>query len=274
MGNVGQRERERLTGNTDFFVPDLRHGSITIGVNSGNSWKTHIESVLSSEKCRAFLATDCRAEFVAEKGDLIGRRYSEVSVISTTDKDYIIRAGTGIWHPFKKTLSEGLHYGEFGGGTRVSCQDVDVKMLSFSEFYEDVIVVSNDNNLYMKISYVHEGVRFEIVCPCRYTNFLNPEKTQGMRKYVQPISGYVLFEHNGRYHQAYIVAYVDETGTKNCEVVLRVPKYIMDLKQKVGGMSTSVLSMIFSPFRSMLLTDEFCSVIKLEANVSFFRYEN
>lgn len=256
-------------------MPDLMHGSITIGLNSdsGNAWKTYIEAALIADDEKAFLATNCRAEHVREKGDLIGRRFSEVSVISTSNKDWIIRSGTGIWHPFRRRISEKLHYGEIFGGTNVYCPEVDVRTLTFEELYEDVSNADRDNNIYMRVTYIYDGRNFEIFCPCRYINYANsPRQTAEKKKYVQPISGYVLFKHNQRYHQAYIVAYVDNNGTRNCEVVLRVPEYIMNLKRKVGGVSISILNKIFGPFRNMLLTDEFSYIIKLDAEVSFFRY--
>jgi hypothetical protein len=215
----------------------LLHGSVMIGLNSGNTWKTRIEAALVSDIETAYLTTACRAERVQVTGDLIGRRYSEVSVISTDKTDWIIRSGAGIWHPLKIRFSEALHYGEFQGGTNVSCPEVNVRMLTFGEVYDDIS---------MQVRYNHQGEAFEIICPCRYTNFANPEHTAPDQKnYVQPISGYVLFKNNQRYYQAYVVAHIVEDGNTNCEVVLRVPEFVMDLKRNVGGFLTSVLRNLF-----------------------------
>jgi hypothetical protein len=255
-------------------APDLLHGTVTVGLNSRNTWKTRIEAILVSGNEKAFLATECRAESVLPEGDLVGRRYSEVSVISTTDKDWIIRSGAGIWHPLRLQFSRQLHYGEFQGGTKVTCPEKDIKTLSFALYYDDVSTDGSDHDIFMRVKYIHQGEKFEIVCPCRYTNYATPADTKPKnKKYVQPISGYVLFKHDQKYHQAYVLAHVNEDGNTNCEVVLRVPAFIMDLKQNVGGILTSVLRKLFWPFRSLLQTDEFTHVIKLDADVSFFRYK-
>jgi hypothetical protein len=257
----------------DHTAPDLLHGSVTIGLNLDNTWKTNIEAVLISEFEKAFLTTECRAESIRAKGDLIGSRYSEVSVIATTKTDWVIRSGAGTWHPLKIRFSEGLHYQEFTSGTHVFCPDVNVRALTFRETYDDVSFEDADHDIFMRIKYSHQGEDLEIICPCRYTNFANPAySAPGQKKYVQPISGYVLFKHDQKYHQAYVVAHIDEDGNANCEAVLRTPAYIMDLKRNIGGFCTFVLRNLFWPFRNLLRTDEFTHVIKLDAAVSFFRY--
>lgn len=252
-------------------MPDLMNGSMTMGLNIDNAWKTYIEAALFSDKEKAFLSTNCRVEHIRESGDLIGRRFAEFSVISTSNKDWIIRSGAGIWHPFHRKICERIHYQETLIGTEVFCKDVDVIIMTFEKLYEYLTDRKNDNHLYMKIAYVYNEEYFEIICPCRYTNYANStlHKENG-KKYIQPISGYVLFKHDNKYYHAYVVAYVDDSGTRNCEVVLRVPSYLIDLKRKVGGVSISILSKIFRPFKRLLITDEFSHVIKLDAEVSFF----
>lgn len=239
-----------------------------MGLESPNRWQTRINAALLSAAGSAFLATECRAEHVGD-GSLISPRVSEVNTICAPDGDFIVRAGGGIWHPFRRRLSEGLHFQSYSGGTRVDAPERSVEVIGFARLLDE-LAQNRSRALFMAIDYEWEGAAYRMVCPSRYINFPGPDAES---LYLQPMSGPVLFRAGGRYQLGYVVARLDENSTIRCEIVLRVPCRITELKLAIGGPAVRLVDALATPFSRLLMTDAYAQVVRLDgARAQFFTY--
>ena len=210
-------------------VPDLQDGFMVINhdgvidkkVNE-NRWLTPVECVLvrktvgQSQDQRAYLCHECRAELVGE--DPFGHHgnYEWVG-LSAWDGNYAIRSGPG--HANQPVQQYGNMPSDMT--IKVSCPDRKAKALSFAEVLE---MLQSDfkagyQRLHMAISYRQDGHDYVLYAPSNYVNF--PHPTKGIRSYVQPISGYVLYEKGGRFYTAYVVSWIERGQTKSLQFKVR-----------------------------------------------------
>lgn len=114
---------EKITMETTKIF-DLKNGYLQMGWEcentQGNLWQTFIESMLiKNGEENAFLATNCRAENIVSEGKIFGGKLADVSVIKGWDKNLIIRAGPGLYHPFRPGQSKTFHCAKFEYGVKV-----------------------------------------------------------------------------------------------------------------------------------------------------------
>ena len=210
-------------------VPDLQNGFMILNYNRPNRWQTEIECVLDRQKDdmevkRAYLSHECRAEVVHEDPFSHPGNHEGVG-ISTWTGNYTLRSGPSVFglNPFKNIKKEGpvAAYTKKDSEPLISCVDRKVQYLRFEETIE---LLQSDfdgiyKKLYMELSYCQSGYDYKLYAPCRYLNFPNPE-SEG-RKYLQPISGYVLYEKNNQFYISYVVSHVTDGITKSIQFKVR-----------------------------------------------------
>ena len=212
-----------------MIVPDLQDGFMVINHDgvidkklNENRWFTPVECVLSrktagqSQDQRAYLCHECRAELVGE--DPFGHQgnYEWVG-LSAWDGNYAIRSGPGHGN---QPLQQ---YGKMPSDMtiKVACPDRKAKALSFAEV---LAMLQSDfkagyQRLHMAISYRQDGYDYVLYAPGNYINF--PHPTKGIRSYLQPITGYVLYDMGGRLYTAYMVAWIERGQTKSLQFKVR-----------------------------------------------------
>lgn len=253
---------------------DIKNGFMRIAAESPHPWQTNIEAYLVS-RCDgredyAFLASDCRAEDLAEQGPLFNLPLAEVAVVSSWRGNFMFRAGAGIHHPWRLAASRKIHCTDFEFDVQVHAPETAVREVPFQELLADMNRGPRDNNYFMKVSFALDGRDYDIVCPCRYINYSHDQLTA--KRYIQPISGYVLAEYGGQFKISYVVTYADDAGTRNTELIFRVARPAIDLKQGFGGWSVRLLSRLAKPLAGLMMVDEFADMVKVDAKTVFFRY--
>ena len=211
-------------------APDLEHGFMIMSPDSPNRWWTGIECVLvrqvqgAAKPQGAFLSHECRAEAVNEDPYSHPGVYEYVA-ISTWDGNYALRSGpklTGVRGPADRdTVRPDAAYERTEMEITVTSPDREVAPLSFAEVKEMLQAgfPAGYRKLHMAISYRQDGNDYTLYAPCRYINF--PHPTKESRSYLQPISGYVLYEKEGRFFTAYVVSYVVDEGPKSIQFKIR-----------------------------------------------------
>lgn len=210
-----------------MLVPDLKEGYIILNDDESNRWWTGIECVLakqshgSAAQQRAYLSHECRAELVNE--DPFGHpgEYEYVGM-ATWMGNYAFRSGHQLVGSDRTDP----------GGTAPTCEKIDMPMrvegvdrevepLAFTEVVE--MLRSDFKNgyklMHMAITYRQGEHDYTLYAPCRYINFPNPNKPDV--KYLQPISGYVIYEKGERFFIAYVVCHIADGHVKALQFKVR-----------------------------------------------------
>jgi hypothetical protein len=256
---------------------DLKNGYLQMGwqkhESQPNIWQTFIECMLIRNGTdKAFLATNCRAESVSGDGPIFGGRQTEVSIVKGWDKDYIIRAGAGIYYPFENELSEMAHYWQYDGGVNLVGEERPIKVWAVEDVLKVLREGCENNFFYWSIKYDYNGCNYELITLCKYINF---PAIQAKSEYIQPISGYVIFEDQDRFCIAYICAHISNAGKISVEILKRKPIYLFDTKVGIASRYIRLLRSVFAlvPFKQLFFTDEFSERIKIDdAEVAIFTY--
>lgn len=222
-------------------LPDIQDGFMVLNHDRKNRWTTPIECLLVRKKdgeneSRSYLGHECRAELVGEDPfSHPGGNYEHVS-LCTWAGNYYIRSG---FYSLGFKLSR-KHSRKYSKETyqkidfdfRVSCTDREVHYLPF----EDLIsllqkdFIGGYRKIYMEITFQQSGFIYKVYTLCRYINFPNPEKEKVRNQkrhkyenenYLQPISGYVLYEDNDHFYVAYVVAFVLDGVAKSVQFKIR-----------------------------------------------------
>lgn len=211
-------------------MPDLENGFIILNLDCANRWYTGIECVLArqapgeTDPQRAFLSQECRAELVNEDPYSHPGMYEYVA-ISTWDGNYALRSGpmlAGVRGPADgDTVRPDASYEKVEMRIAVTCPERDVRQIPFDELKQSLQTdfAAGYRKPYMAISYWQGENAYTLVAPCRYINFPHPTKAD--RSYLQPISGYVLYEKDGKFFTAYVVTYIEDGNAKSVQFKVR-----------------------------------------------------
>ena len=203
--------------NQTTIVPDLADGHIILNHNTDNRWQTRIEAVLTrqvagreEDEQYSYLSHECRSEDVSE--DPFQHEDSEYLGISTWDGNYILGAGSSLFRKnpkFYPRKTDNIHL--------VTCPPRQATFLNFDDVLDSLQTDCKNGytNLYVKFEYQIGKSKYKIYTPCRYLNFPNPRKQ--LKRYLQPICGYVLFEQDDKFYLAYVVAYIEAGATKTIQ---------------------------------------------------------
>ena len=212
------------------LFPDLQNGFMMLHYDGLNRWHTGIECVLArktgdqAEEELAYLSHECRAERVEEDPYSHPGNYEYVA-ISTWAGNYALRSGPSIVGVHsadgRSTDRTVASYEKITMEISISCSDRTVRRVSFDDAKRMLQTDFQDGyvKLYMAISFRQSGDMYTLYAPCRYINFPHPTKAQ--RSYLQPISGYVLYEKDGRFHIAYVVSYIGDGKTRSVQFKVR-----------------------------------------------------
>ncbi|MSU45878.1 MAG: hypothetical protein EXS42_01800 [Lacunisphaera sp.] len=217
------------SGQQTMIAPDLQDGFMIFNYDgvidkkvNENRWLTPIECVLvrktagKSQVQRAYLGHECRAESVGENPFGHHGNYEWVG-LSAWDGNYAIRSGPG--HANQPVQQYGKMPSDMT--IKVACPDRKAKAVSFAEALQMLQSDFKDGyrRLYIAISYRQDGYEYVLYAPSNYINF--PHPTKGVRSYLQPISGYVLYEKDGLFFTAYVVSWIERGQTKSLQFKVR-----------------------------------------------------
>ena len=183
-----------------------------------NSWRTNIKSTLSTENKNLFLVKECRAESLSERPFLNLPGY-EFLVIIEDDKTHCIRtaAADNRSEPYKgKGIKGNVQLNNVQIKNKKSIVESNVNYLSFEKVHE-IVSLDKTNNIYCKIEYEYEAIKYSLISKCEYINY-NTNKNDD--RYVQPIMGYVPFILKGQLRYGYVVLNVSEKKNGFLEFLL------------------------------------------------------
>ncbi len=208
-----------------MLVPDLHEGFIILNDNGSNRWWTGVECVLARRgngaEQRACLSHECRAELVND--DPFGHpgEYEYVA-ITTWSGNYAFRSGHKLVGSERSKPSDAAPTCEkIDMPLRVEGADRDVRPMPFDDVLRMLRSDFADGyrKVYMAIAYRQGGHEYTLYAPCRYINFPNPDKPDV--KYLQPISGYVVYEQDEQFSIAYVVCHIADGQVKALQFKLR-----------------------------------------------------
>ena len=182
-----------------------------------------------------------------------------------------MRAGAGIESPFRKAYSETLRCGPLTTGIDVVSPERAVTPVSVADLLGQLNERTGDNLIYMSVSYDLGRESYELITPCRYLNYTNFEQ-EGPR-YLQPISGYVPLEIDGRFFMGYVVLYVTEQGVRNAEIGAVSPINLFDAKSGIFPRGAALLKFLLYPLRRVFMISDVSLFRKIDPTVTFFRYQ-
>jgi len=250
-----------------------------MGHDSPNCWQTSVECVLvrggEGEGQRAYLSHECRKESVSP--EIFSATNYEFVVIDTWNGIYNLRSGSFNYgfNPlanFRRRRPDCVYEKTAAIDVFVQCADREARFLEFDEalaFFRARDSGKN-NKVYLELAFDNGGHAYRLYAPCRYTNFPHAEKGRG--SYLQPITGYTLFEEGERFYVAYTAAHVTPEGTQSIEFCVR------DMTSFIATKNTR--SRAFSLFRILdrlalsvfLVTDDFTRVCRVDGTCRIFDY--
>jgi hypothetical protein len=252
-------------------LPDLEHGYMIMGADSKNRWQTDVECLLQKTSPHgvqtAFMSHECRGEAV--QPEIFGPGIYEFLVIKTWTGTFNLRSGSynyGFSGKIPETVYEPTEAEPF-----IQCGE---RQVSYFTLDEALAFLRSEqqakSKLYLAAQYRHENADYLLIAPCRYTNF--PHPTNEVRRYLQPISGYVLFEDKGRFFTAYIASHVTESGTQSIQFRLRTSTSFIATKNRTARLFPffDFLDKLF--LRRALVTDEFHKILRVDGDCRLFIY--
>jgi len=210
MSKASEYDQEHTT-----TVPDLETGFMILNHDRDNRWQTPIEAILSkttedNRKEFAYLSHECRSENVDE--DPFAHEDSEFLGISTWSGNYLMGSGSSLFKQNPKFMTRKTKASYF-----VSCEPRTANFIDFDNVlsFLQTDCAINYKPLHMELSFNSSGTRYKLYSRCRYLNFPNPNLTN--QRYLQPISGYVLYEEAETFYLAYVVCYMRSGLTKTIQ---------------------------------------------------------
>jgi len=273
-------------------APDLENGFIVNAVTEVNSWTTEIQCVLTEDADGAaepaYLGHECRNEHVPLMDDA---GPSETVFMTRKPHEFLTYSRAGRFYQLPTTdtlvtdsavemvekvalrgsylfLPRGLPEWQ----SEVHCTDRRIEVIPA----EEVLRGLNGRRLPMRRLFLRfdwrEGEQAHTIhCPCRYVNFAN--ESVAKKRYLQPITGHVLFPSFGTLLPGYFVCARAESGETRAEFV--TPRYAdacatlatrhgvnaedADSLQRIGGMLPSFVRV-------------FDFIYKVEGTLTFYTY--
>ena len=259
---------------------DLENGYMVTG--ESNLWQTDVKCILArtngqNEKQYAWLSQECRAESVSP--DIFGTSENyEFVVIKGWNGFVSLRSGSSNYdfNPIRNFLGKAPETTYIIGGSAVEahCNMRKVRILNFDEALEffQKEDESKTNKIYMLIEYEIGSCKYELYAPCRYTNY---PQTLSNEKYLQPNSGYVLFEEREKFYLSYVAAHLREDGTRSVEFRIREMTSFINTKNKSSRLYPVFNLLDFLFLRFFFVMDDFTRIKKFHnAKCALFVYDD
>ena len=227
------------------------------------SWRTNIKSILSTENKSFFLMKECRAEIIGEHPFSHPGSYEFLGIIED-DKTHFI-----------KTSSVDANKGNVQLNTPMKNKkyivESNVNYLSFEKVYE-IVSSGKTNNIYCKIEYEYEAIKYSLITKCEYINY-NTEKKGD--KYLQPIMGYVPFILKDQLRYGYVALNVNEKKNGCLEFLLNEKSSIFlshsSLQQNLIRL---FIKKILNKFLFFAKRNNFTKLVSIkESKIYFFIYD-
>ena len=238
-----------------------------------NSWRTNIKSTLSTENKNLFLVKECRAESLSERPFLNLGRYEFLTIIED-DKIHCFRteAAETSLRPFKGIGIEGNYQlSNFKIKKKNSIVESNVNYLSFEKVHE-LVSSGKTNNIYCKIEYEYEAIKYSLISKCEYINY-NTNKNDD--RYVQPIMGYVPFILKEQIRYGYVVLNVNEKKNGFLEFLLNENKPIFYIPSTPPqNLIKKFIKTILNKLLFFVKKNNFTKLISIkESKIYFFIYD-
>ncbi|TAN55802.1 MAG: hypothetical protein EPN26_04780 [Rhodospirillales bacterium] len=273
-------------------APDLLNGYLVNTFESFNRFQTDVECALLTTEADgrerfAYLSSLCRPESISPS-EIFNEMIYSFAMVTTEQGVFALRSGSSLIsrNPFHPQRPDSF-FQTTQHKTHIVCPNVEVHEYSFDELlsYLQGEAPGKNNHIYMRIEW-QEGSRLRrLFTHCRYINFPNPERDHAQMwdekpnypmhelRYIQPITGIVVYEENNIFVSAYVAAHVTAQGTARVEFCLRDSLSFFDLQRHERGrkrkieqfLSRTVLGRYFS-------VDDFHRRISVPATCTFYRY--
>ena len=274
-------------------APDLENGYMVNTYNLSNRFQTFIEAVLEKRAGGgeetpqyAYLSTPCRSERVSADAMFKKTLYS-FAMVKFWKGVYALRQGSHLTSRslFRRDDRTNVFFEKTDHRSIVRCDHVRVEELPFDDALR--LLQSEDtaknNKIYMRIDWRNGADAYALYTPCRYTNFPNPDDVPPPEdnpdywdrrdRYIQPISGVVIFEENDILVPAHVAAHISEAGTELIEFCLR-GRYNFFSLQRSGSWAKQLVERILARVFDgrYFVVDEFHRVISVPGTCTIYRY--
>ena len=273
-------------------VPDLVNGFISNGVETGNTWSTEIQCVLVESQDGVekvfYLAHECRRENVPFSSGYLGD--TDRIFQTETCEEFLTYSLDDRFYQFTDLDSVGLA-SEIPGvpsgwdgsdliaqvesrpvwTSEIVCKTVPAHFLTFAEILESLVHRKIPiRNLFQMVRWSEGQAEYSLYCPCRYVNFSNPK--QENRRYVQPISGYVLVPFAGSFARGYVAGAINDEGHSRIEFV--VPRYTSLFSKISARLNNPEIQGILNRLHSILpvVARSFDRTKTVDGELRFFVY--
>ena len=237
------------------------HKSFIHFVGEKNSWRTNIESILSTENKKIFLVKECRGESIGEHPFFHPGRYEFLTIIED-DKTHIIR--TSVVDGNKGNVQLNVRQ-----KNKKYIVESNVNYLSFEKIHE-IVSSGKTNNIYCEIKYEYETIKYSLITKCEYINY-NTEK-KGDR-YLQPIMGYVPFILKNQLRYGYVALYINEKKNGYLEFLLNEKTAIFNVKAKQNLIALFIRK-ILNIVLFFIKKNDFTELISIKnSKIKFFLYD-
>ena len=237
------------------------HKSFIHFVGEKNSWRTNIESILSTENKKIFLVKECRGESIGEHPFFHPSRYEFLGIIED-DKTHFIR--TSVVDSNKENVQLNAQQ-----KNKKYIVESNVNYLSFEKVNE-IVSSGKTNNIYCEIEYEYEAIKYSLISKCEHINY-NTEK-KGDR-YLQPIMGYVPFILKNQLRYGYVVLYINEKENGYLEFLLNEKTAIFSVNTK-QNLIRLFIKKILNIFLFFVKQNNFTERISIkESKINFFLYD-
>ena len=228
-----------------------------------NSWRVNIKSILSSENKNYFLMKECRAEAMGENPFFHPGRYEFLSIIDD-DKTHCIRTSAIDGN------KGNLQFNNVKIKNKKYIVKSNVNYLSFEKIYE-IVSSGKINNIYCKIEYEYEAIKYSIITKCEYINY-NNEKNDD--KYLQPIMGYVPFILKDQLRYGYVALNVNEKKNGCLEFLLNEKSTIFSSPPPSTNVIRLVIKKIINKLLFFVRQNGFTKLVSIkESKIYFFTYD-
>lgn len=246
----------------DLKKIDISKSFIHFTVSDGKGWRTNIESVLISKNKNIFLVKECRSESVSHQRPFFSHpfRYEFLAIVEN-DKSHFIRTSATDGNDSNVELDSLIENKKY-------ITESNANDLSFNEVYE-ILLSGKKKNIYCKIDYEHEGIKYSLISKCEYINYGSDKDNN---KYLQPIMGYTPFVHENKIRYGYAAINKNEKSNGRLEFLLNEKSPIFNV-----SVNQNLFKLYIKKFLNKLLffynKNDFTELVSIkESKINFFSF--
>ena len=236
--------------------------SIIQFIGKGNSWRTNIESILSTKDNKIFLVKEIRSETVGKYPFSNFQKKYEFLGIVEDKKTHFIRTSATDGNKGNIQFNSSIKNKKY-------IVKNNVNYLNFEQVFE--IVSSGKNiNIFCEIEYEYEGAKYNLVAKIDYINFSNNKNED---KYLQPVIGYVPFILNNTIRHGYASFNINQKKNGFLEFLLNEKSGIFHIDQSENLLKIYIKK-IFNTFLFFYKRNDFTELVSIkESRINFFIYK-